>query len=97
MVGFFANMGVLRLDTSGDPTFATLVDRARDTCLGAWEHQDAPFERVVQRLAPPRDPGRNPLFQVAVQLLDGSTWGGPTLPGTDSTPVDLRLDRPAST
>ncbi|MEG3633525.1 non-ribosomal peptide synthetase [Micromonospora palythoicola] len=93
VVGFFANMGVLRLDTSGDPSFATLVDRARDTCLGAWEHQDAPFERVVQRLAPPRDPGRNPLFQVAVQLLDGSTWGGPTLPGTDSTPVDLRLDR----
>ncbi|RIV41496.1 non-ribosomal peptide synthetase [Micromonospora radicis] len=93
VVGFFANMGVLRLDTSGDPSFVTLVDRARDTCLGAWEHQDAPFERVVQRLAPPRDPSRNPLFQVAVQLLDGSTWGGPALPGTDSAPVDLRLDR----
>ncbi|MBX7266828.1 amino acid adenylation domain-containing protein [Micromonospora sp. Llam7] len=93
VVGFFANMGVLRLDASGDPSFATLVDRARDTCLGAWEHQDAPFERVVQRLAPPRDPSRNPLFQVAVQLLDGSTWGGPALPGTDSDPVDLRLDR----
>uniref|UniRef100_A8M7B5 Amino acid adenylation domain n=1 Tax=Salinispora arenicola (strain CNS-205) TaxID=391037 RepID=A8M7B5_SALAI len=93
VVGFFANMGVLRIDASGNPTFATLVDRARDTCLGAWEHQDAPFERVVQRVAPLRDPSRNPLFQVAVQMLTSSTWGGPGLPGTDSFPVDLRLER----
>jgi amino acid adenylation domain-containing protein len=92
-VGFFANMGVLRMDASGDPAFATLVDRARTTCVDALSHQDVPFEQVVQRVAPPRDPSRNPLFQVAVQMLGGGTWGGPALPGLDGGQIPLRLDR----
>jgi amino acid adenylation domain-containing protein len=93
VVGYFANMGVLRLDTSGDPSFDTLVERARDACMGALEHQEAPFEKVVERVAPPRDPSRNPLFQVAFQQLDQRNWSVPELPGLRSEPVDLRLQR----
>lgn len=69
VVGLFINMVVLRVDASGDPTFEELLGRVRDATLAAYDHQDVPFEKVVGRVEGVRDPSRNPLFQVAVQLL----------------------------
>jgi non-ribosomal peptide synthetase component F/acyl carrier protein len=68
-------MVVLRSDLSGDPTFAELIERTADNNLDLYEHQEVPFYQVVDAVQPVRDPDRNPLFQVSVQLLTESTSG----------------------
>jgi amino acid adenylation domain-containing protein len=66
VIGPILNPIVLRVDLSDDPTFAQLVGRAREALLEGHEHQDVPFERIVQELNPERSLRHSPLFQVAV-------------------------------
>jgi len=86
LIGFFVNTLVLRTDVSGNPTFAELVGRTRETALGAYSHQDLAFEQLVSELKPPRDPSRQPYFQILFNLLTNYRPIRMELPGLVLTP-----------
>ncbi|HEX6910323.1 MAG TPA: amino acid adenylation domain-containing protein, partial [Longimicrobium sp.] len=88
LVGFFANTLALRTDLAGDPTFREAVRRVRDTAVGAYAHEELPFERLVEALHPERSLSRNLVFQVMF-LLDETPQGPFRLPGLDLVPVDV--------
>ncbi|HVF42756.1 MAG TPA: condensation domain-containing protein, partial [Pyrinomonadaceae bacterium] len=87
LMGYFVNQLVLRTSLAGDPTFEELLGRVREVSLGAFVHQDLPFDKVVEALRPERDLGRNPLFQVMFGFSNAPMRDF-ELPGLTLSPVE---------
>jgi amino acid adenylation domain-containing protein len=91
LIGFFANTVVIRASLEGDPSFADIVGRVREAALGAYAHQDVPFEQVVEALQPQRSLSHTPLFQVML-VLENAPLEPVVLPG-----IKVRaLEQPAT-
>jgi acyl carrier protein len=98
--GFFVNVLPLRADLAGDPPFAAFLRAVGDGARAAYAHQDVPFDRLVEGVRPPREPGRHPVYQTMLNYrtydVAGSGWDGLEAlpyprPWTGSTQVDLTL------
>jgi amino acid adenylation domain-containing protein/non-ribosomal peptide synthase protein (TIGR01720 family) len=88
LIGFFVNMLALRTNLSGDPTFPELLARVKEVVLGAFDHPDVPFEKLVSELQPERHLSRQALFQVTF-ALQNQGHQLMHLPGLKMTPIEL--------
>jgi non-ribosomal peptide synthetase component F len=86
LIGFFVNALPLRIDLAGEPHFAELLRRVRETALTAYAHEEVPFERVVEAVRPQRDLSRSPLFQVLLVVRE-HPLAGLRMPGLAAAPL----------
>lgn len=86
LVGFFVNTLPLRVSAAGNPSLRTMVHRARTSILAAFDHDNVPFERLVEVVNPERELGRHPLFQTML-TVDSSPVSLPELPGAVVRPL----------
>ncbi len=89
LVGLFVNTLALRTQLHGQMSFEQLLQAVKTTTLQAYHHQQAPFEQVVQRLAPHRQAGHNPLFQLMLALQNTPSAPGLQLAGLQASPLPL--------
>ncbi|MBO4160746.1 non-ribosomal peptide synthetase [Micromonospora antibiotica] len=89
LIGMFVNPVALRCDVGGDPSFVDLLGRVRDAMVDALDHGQTPFQRIVEAVAPERDPSVQPVFQTALNFIPGS---GLDLVQLGTTKDDLAFD-----